>query len=506
MPRALTKVRLQLAALLAVCSAGSMHGQLNQNCTVSVLNRTVPVNADGSWVLPNIPANFGQVKARATCTQNGTTTFGESDFFTVSANGAVNLPAITLGNTTPIPVSLAIGPASPSLTTAGQTVQLVVTATYPDGSTKDVTAASTGTNYTISNVAIATIGAGGLVAAVSSGTVVIQANNDGATGIATVAVLLGGATVGGIPVSWLISHGLNPNDPLVPFEDPDRDGLTNLGEFQAGTDPNNPDSDGDGLNDGDEVNKYKTNPLLADTDGDLIPDGVEITTGTNPLDPKSYDLKKATATSTLTPPSLTFATSVANPVLSIQLNWTVTLIDGKTTLNLTADPRTSYASSNLNICSFGGQPGLVFAGMTGSCVITVTQNTLSVTVAGTVTGFTPVEIPTLSVPGSVAVDVAGAFAYVATGTSGLAVVDVNDRTQPRIRGTLGGIGNVLAVRAAGQTVYIADGNGFVRVVQAQNPDAPALAGSLAVSGSPAGAGASREYPRGRGSQRRSVAW
>src|SRR5437762_10382258 len=94
--------------------------QLNQNCTVSVLNRTVPVNPDGSWVLPNIPANFGQVKARATCTQNGTTTFGESAFFTVPANGAVNLPAITLGNTTPIPVSLSITQSTSPLTAAGQ--------------------------------------------------------------------------------------------------------------------------------------------------------------------------------------------------------------------------------------------------------------------------------------------------------------------------------------------------------------------------------------------------
>jgi len=35
--------------------------QLNQNCVVSVLNRNVQVNADGTWVLPNIPANFGSV-------------------------------------------------------------------------------------------------------------------------------------------------------------------------------------------------------------------------------------------------------------------------------------------------------------------------------------------------------------------------------------------------------------------------------------------------------------
>src|ERR1700739_4437059 len=79
--------------------------QLNQNCTVSVLNRTVQVNADGSWVLPNVPANFGQVKARATCIQNGVTTFGESAFFTIPSNGVVNLPHIVLGNNSLIPAS-----------------------------------------------------------------------------------------------------------------------------------------------------------------------------------------------------------------------------------------------------------------------------------------------------------------------------------------------------------------------------------------------------------------
>src|SRR4029077_1328659 len=102
------------------------------------LNRNVQVNADGSWVLPNIPANFGPVKARATCVQNGVTTFGESAFFTVRANDAVNLPNIVLGGTTPIPVSLTLTPASLSFASVGQTIQLTVTATYPDGSTKNV--------------------------------------------------------------------------------------------------------------------------------------------------------------------------------------------------------------------------------------------------------------------------------------------------------------------------------------------------------------------------------
>ena len=477
-------LRTALAALAIPCGMTAAYGQLNQNCTVSVLNRTVPVNADGTWVLPNVPANFGQTKARATCVQNGTTIFGESAFFTIPANGAVNLPAITLGAVTQIPSALTITPAAPTLTTAGQTVQLGVTATYPTSATKNITAASTGTNYTISNPAIATITANGLVTAVSSGTVVIQANNDGATAITTVSVSLGGTTVGGIPVSWLLDHKLNPNDPLVAQEDPDRDGLTNLDEFKAGTDPNNPDTDGDGLNDGDEVNKYKTSPLLADTDGDGIPDGVEVQNGTNPTDKSSYDLKKAVLTSTVTPPSFTLQTSNANPVVSVQLSWKVTLIDNKTILDLTADPRTNYSSSDLNICGFGGQPGLIFSVGTGSCVITISQNSLSVPVPGTVTGFSPVEVSALAVPGAVAVDVAGAFAYIAAGSNGLAVVDVSDRTKPKTRGTLGGLGNAQAVRASGQNVFIADANGFIRIVNAQSPDSPTLTSSLAITGNP----------------------
>ena len=162
--------------LLLAIATSSAHAQLNQNCTVSVLNRTVQVNADSSWVLPNIPANFGQVKAHATCVQNGVTTFGESAFFTISANTATNLPAITLGTTTPIPSSLTLTPAAPSLTTPGQTVQLAVTATYADNSTKDVTPTASGTNYISSNPAIATVSATGLVTAVSSGTALIQAS------------------------------------------------------------------------------------------------------------------------------------------------------------------------------------------------------------------------------------------------------------------------------------------------------------------------------------------
>ena len=66
--------------------------------------------------------------------------------------------------------------------------------------------------------------------------------------------------------------------------DLDGDGLANITEFQLGTSINNPDTDGDGLNDGPEVNVHRTNPLLVDTDEDSLNDWLEINThGTDPL-------------------------------------------------------------------------------------------------------------------------------------------------------------------------------------------------------------------------------
>lgn len=58
--------------------------------------------------------------------------------------------------------------------------------------------------------------------------------------------------------------------------DRDNDGLGKCEEEKLGTNPRNPDTDGDGLMDGEEVRVYKTNPLLADTDLDGLSDFDEV--------------------------------------------------------------------------------------------------------------------------------------------------------------------------------------------------------------------------------------
>ncbi|MBI5017187.1 MAG: choice-of-anchor D domain-containing protein [Deltaproteobacteria bacterium] len=118
----------------------------------------------------------------------------------------------------------------------------------------------------------------------------------------------------GLPDNWEMTNGLNPHDPSDATGDLDNDGLTNLAEFQHGTDPGNADSDGDGMADGWEVAHslnplvddrgldpdpdgdgltnaqeyaWRTDPHLADTDGDGVNDGAEVADGTNPLAPSS---------------------------------------------------------------------------------------------------------------------------------------------------------------------------------------------------------------------------
>ncbi len=69
-----------------------------------------------------------------------------------------------------------------------------------------------------------------------------------------------------------VSEGLTEEAQAVAEPDADGDGLSDAEEVALGSDPHNPDSDYDGLTDADEVRLSGTSPLLADSDGDGITD------------------------------------------------------------------------------------------------------------------------------------------------------------------------------------------------------------------------------------------
>ncbi|MFT4924430.1 MAG: hypothetical protein ACI8WB_000508, partial [Phenylobacterium sp.] len=83
---------------------------------------------------------------------------------------------------------------------------------------------------------------------------------------------------------WQDRYGFAFDDTDMPLADADNDGLNNLAEFQAGTDPTNTDTDGDTLSDFDEINLYQTNPVNTDSDGDRLPDNWELEHHLNPVD------------------------------------------------------------------------------------------------------------------------------------------------------------------------------------------------------------------------------
>lgn len=83
-------------------------------------------------------------------------------------------------------------------------------------------------------------------------------------------------------------NGINDAD-----DDSDGDGLSNREEVELGTDPCNADTDGDGLSDYDELNKYNTDPLKADSDGDTLNDGDELAIGLDPNNPETFGVPDA---------------------------------------------------------------------------------------------------------------------------------------------------------------------------------------------------------------------
>ncbi len=497
--RFLTKTVLGLLfTLLSASVSWADTVTLDENCTVSILNRTVQVAPDGSWSMPNVPANLGQIRARVTCIQDGQTVSGQTEYFNVVNNGITNTGPFFFEQLDPIPSSLTVVPGGASILNGlGSTLQLAVTANYLDGSNQDVTAATSGINYSSTNPAIASVSADGLITAVASGNSLISAGKDGAVIVKQITVVTtGDSDLDGLPDDYEIDNGLNPNDPVDAAEDQDKDGLSALEEFNLGTDPQQKDSDGDGVPDGEEIiageDGFITDPLNPDTDNDGLSDGLEAQIGTDPTDASDKNIGAALSSIEVTPvnPSLVFNT--IDTEASLQLIVTGNLIDGGT-IDLTSTILgTNYSTSDINIISFGATSGEVFAGQSGVATVTVENSGHQDSTRITVTSFTPVAQSSVSIPGYANnVDVAGDYAFVAAGIEGLQVVDISDTLNPQVVAEQDTSGIAIDIKIKGNLAYIADGPSGLNIMEVSDPrfptnvssvDTPDIAQDLVVNG------------------------
>lgn len=474
------------ASLTMTQSAGAT--TLDEKCVVNILNRTVQVQPNGSWSMPNVPSSMGQVRARATCLVNGETVRGQSDYFSVLTNSIVKVPEIVFGSQDPVPERLELPVAlSDSISGVGSTLSLSVIAHFPDGSTRDVTEAINGINYISSNPAIASVSSNGVVTAVSSGNVVVTVRKDGVVAFKQLSVTTSGDLDGDLlPDDYELANGLDPNDPIDAAEDMDEDGLTALDEFNAGTDPNKADTDGDGIRDDEELiageDGFITSPTLFDMDNDGLNDGLEVAVGSDPTNPGDANYADALLSLSVTPnfPVLTYNTIDSESSLQLIVNGQ--MIDGSE-VDLTSGGRgTSYVSSDLTVLNFGVTDGQVFAGQDGVASVTVSNAGHSAVANITVVTFDPVVWSFLQLDGSAyTVKIKDNYAFIAAGSEGLRVVNFSDPQKPYLVTTLAIPGNSQDVRIDGNYAYIANGNGLV-AVDIQNPEAPVVAGSVATPG------------------------
>jgi hypothetical protein len=158
------------------------------------------------------------------------------------------------------------------------------------------------------------------------------------------------------------------------------------------------------------------------------------------------------------------------------------VIDGRTIDMFNPLYQTQVASSDLAVASLGVDPGRIYAGQSGSATITISNSGHAGTTSVTVQTFSPTALGFVVLPGfQNAVDVAGSYAYLASGGAGLSVVDVTNLAQPVQVAQLATPASANDVRVSGSVAYVAD-DGGLSLVDVTDPTHPVRLGSLRFPG------------------------
>ncbi|MCI0534262.1 MAG: hypothetical protein L0Z50_03435, partial [Verrucomicrobiales bacterium] len=132
------------------------------------------------------------VRAVAVTSIAGETLYAYSDFFKIRQGQVVPIDGLTYTRVPPRqPQSLEIRPDAKVMTALGASNRLHVAATFADGTLEERNSAEAGTTFRVSNFAIATVDATGVVVARAPGAVMVTASNEGATAVAQIIVAPG---------------------------------------------------------------------------------------------------------------------------------------------------------------------------------------------------------------------------------------------------------------------------------------------------------------------------
>ncbi len=467
---------------------------LDEHCVVNVLNRTIQVAECGNWEMPNVPSTMGKIRARAICKRDGETTTGITPYFEVNNNSNTEVPSFSESNEQ----------MSSSSSSGGFTFSInedfhlddefllngfhiPFYRKVGDYEVEALTANDrAGLNISSSNPDIVEVDGLNLIPK-QSGSVIITARIDGNVVVKRVNVALGGDDTDGdgIPDSWEQEHGMNPNDIVDGYEDFDSDGLSNLEEYQKGSDIYKEDTDGDGLSDLQEV-EAGTELTLFDTDGDGLSDRIELELGSDPLNTSDAPYAEALVGMYVLPGTmLKLSVDAIDTENSIQLRVVGQLYDGSE-MDLTPTQfGTHYETTALDIFMGGpGEDGKLFGAMvdepsTSPSLLKVSNDYVgqSIDIEVTVEQFSPVGLSShnLSIYAR-SIDKAGKYAYI-VGDEGLEIVNVSNPLFPTTMGTLLSRFTGRDVKALGDFLYVSAKEGFY-VVSVANPTTPQIAGSL----------------------------